>query len=288
LIYADDGLREEGEWQEGERHGLCRLLSVGGTAREETSFAEGVPEGPARVRASSAATAGASTAGAEEQFAYVNGVRHGPAVLKLATGDIIRYTYVQGVAQGQWVREGADASKETANVVAGVKQGPAVEVSAAGDTEERHYVDGVRQGPALVMGAGGDRLDFTYRNGHRVGPAVYTWKDGAREEFTYDEQGNETGPAKLVWPNKAKREGAKLNGHWHGQIFYTYGQGPRQGRQDVEIWEDGKVIKSRRFYGKKEEEQMDEKQHGWEVQTWEDLDQMADLTKDCAPLGKVL
>jgi len=162
-----------------------------------------------------------------------------------------------------------------------------VEINASGDREERTYVDGVLQGEAVVVGAGGDRLQFTYQAGKRVGAAIYKWKDGACEEFTYNENGQETGPAKLTWPNKALREGAKLQGQWHGEIIYTYGQGPRQGRQDKERWEEGKMVDSKRFYGKKEPH-LEEKHHGWEVETWEDLDQMQELTKDSAPQGKVL
>ena len=30
------------------------------------------------------------------------------------------------------------------------------------------------------------------------------------------------------------REGEKREGKWHGQVFYTYAEGPRKGKKDVE------------------------------------------------------
>ena len=66
---------------------------------------------------------------------------------------------------------------------------------------------------------------------------------------TYDENGSHTGPAKLIWPNGAIREGQKVDGKWEGEVFYTYAEGPRKGKKDKETWSKGVMISSKKFYG---------------------------------------
>jgi hypothetical protein len=66
---------------------------------------------------------------------------------------------------------------------------------------------------------------------------------------TYDENGAHTGPAKLIWPNGAVREGHKVDGKWEGEVFYTYAEGPRKGKKDKETWSNGVMISSKKFYG---------------------------------------
>ena len=66
---------------------------------------------------------------------------------------------------------------------------------------------------------------------------------------TYDEHGAHTGPAKLIWPNGAAREGSKVEGKWDGEVFYTYAEGPRKGKKDKETWLRGEMISSKKFYG---------------------------------------
>jgi hypothetical protein len=73
--------------------------------------------------------------------------------------------------------------------------------------------------------------------------------DGTKEMSTYDENGAHTGPAKLIWPNGAVREGHKVDGKWEGEVFYTYAEGPRKGKKDKETWSKGVMISSKKFYG---------------------------------------
>jgi hypothetical protein len=73
--------------------------------------------------------------------------------------------------------------------------------------------------------------------------------DGTKEMSTYDEHGAHTGPAKLIWPNGAIREGSKIEGKWDGEVFYTYAEGPRKGKKDKETWRKGEMISSKKFYG---------------------------------------
>jgi len=246
LTYASDGLKEEGKWREGERHGLCRLVSLGGTSREETSFQNGIPDGPANVQGLN---------GAKEHFSHVNGVREGPARLNLPSGDVIEYNYEAGVMRGEWKRQNVDGSKELA-----------------------HLEEGLRQGKATIFASNGDKLEFNYQNGTRSGPATYHFQDGSLEEFTYDQHGRENGACCFRWANGAMREGLKVDGKWQGEVIYTYGEGPAKGRKDKECWSEGQLGQSRKMY--KSERGQEEKHHGWEVETWEDLEKMEDLTKD--------
>lgn len=51
----------------------------------------------------------------------------------------------------------------------------------------------------------------------------------------------QNGPARLTWPNGATREGCKSGGQWHGEVIYTYAEGPRKGKSDKEAWDRGKL-----------------------------------------------
>ena len=74
--------------------------------------------------------------------------------------------------------------------------------------------------------------------------------DGTKEMSTYDENGSHTGPAKLIWANGAVREGQKVNGKWHGEVFYTYAEGPRKGKRDKETWVNGELKSTKKLYDK--------------------------------------
>lgn len=50
----------------------------------------------------------------------------------------------------------------------------------------------------------------------------------------------------------------------------------RKGKKDQEDWEHGELKSSHKFYGKGS---------NWEVDDWEDLKSMSDLTKDAEPAG---
>jgi len=104
-----------------------------------------------------------------------------------------------------------------------------------------------------------------YRQGKRYGPAKYIWADGSVEVSIYDQDGVQNGPAKLTWPNGAVREGNKLNGKWDGDVYYTFADGPRKGKRDLETWKDGEMVSSKKYYGKDE---------AFEVVDWEDLEKM--------------
>jgi hypothetical protein len=58
----------------------------------------------------------------------------------------------------------------------------------------------------------------------------------------------QTGPAKLIWPNGAVREGRKVRGQWEGEVVYTYAEGPRKGKKDKETWSNGKLVSSQKIY----------------------------------------
>ena len=61
----------------------------------------------------------------------------------------------------------------------------------------------------------------------------------------------------------------KVNGKWDGEVFYTYTEGPRAGKKDVEQWKDGVMDSSKKHYGKGEEVL---------VENWEDLNKLENLT----------
>ena len=98
---------------------------------------------------------------------------------------------------------------------------------------------------------------------------MYTFADGSVESSTY-EAGHQTGPAKFVWANGAVREGVKRDGEWEGEVFYTYTEGPRAGKKDVETWANGKMESSKKYYGKGEEVL---------VENWDDLNKLETLNQ---------
>ena len=61
-----------------------------------------------------------------------------------------------------------------------------------------------------------------------------------------------------------------MRGHWDGEVFYTDAEGPRKGKRDREEWKQGEMVASAKYYGGGED---------WEVNDWEDLKQMEDVTK---------
>lgn len=207
------------------------------------------------------------------------GVKQGPAIFTLANGYCVKYSYWDDVLDGLAEYSGHDGRiTERCSYVAGVKSGPSTEWNERGDEEERVYVAGVLEGPATLKGAEGDRLEFTYKNGKRSGAATYWWSDGSKEISLYDENGVENGPCKLIWANGASREGEKRDGRWHGQVFYTYAEGPRKSKKDVEEWKAGELVSSKKYHGDGEE---------WEVESWDDLRDMEEATKNYAPCRRL-
>ena len=57
----------------------------------------------------------------------------------------------------------------------------------------------------------------------------------------------------------------KLNGKWDGEVYYTFADGPRKGKRDLEKWSNGELVSSKKYYGKDE---------AFEVVDWEDLEKM--------------
>ena len=53
-------------------------------------------------------------------------------------------------------------------------------------------------------------------------------------------------------------------------MYYTYTEGPRAGKKDVEQWADGEMQSSKKYYGKGEEVL---------VEDWKDLNKLENLTK---------
>ena len=207
------------------------------------------------------------------------GVKQGPAIFTLANGYCVKYSYWDDVLDGLAEYSDHDGRiTERCSYVAGVKNGPSTEWNERGDEEERVYVAGVLEGPATLKGAEGDRLEFTYKNGKRSGAATYWWSDGSKEISLYDENGVENGPCKLIWANGASREGEKRDGRWHGQVFYTYAEGPRKSKKDVEEWKAGELVSSKKYHGDGEE---------WEVESWDDLRDMEEATKNYAPCRRL-
>lgn len=97
---------------------------------------------------------------------------------------------------------------------------------------------------------------------------AYYFHDGSVEMSFYDENGVQNGPTTFSWSNGAKREGHKVNGKWHGQVFYLFAEGPRKGKRDVETWEAGEMVASQKFYGEGENVM---------IQDWEDLKKLQPL-----------
>ena len=63
-----------------------------------------------------------------------------------------------------------------------------------------------------------------------------------------------------------------MSGEWDGEVFYTYADGPRAGKKDVERWQMGKLISSQKFYGEGQT---------LNVENWEDLNKLEELTQSC-------
>ena len=61
-----------------------------------------------------------------------------------------------------------------------------------------------------------------------------------------------------------------MRGNWDGEVYYTYTEGPRAGKKNVEMWKDGEIVKNEKYYGKGEEVL---------VKDWEDLQKLETLTK---------
>ena len=61
----------------------------------------------------------------------------------------------------------------------------------------------------------------------------------------------------------------KVNGKWDGDVFYTYSEGPRKGKRDLEKWSNGEMVSSQKYYGHGE---------GIDVVDWDDLKKLDDLT----------
>ena len=52
-------------------------------------------------------------------------------------------------------------------------------------------------------------------------------------------------------------------------MFYTYSEGPRKGKRDLEKWSNGEMVSSQKYYGHGE---------GIDVVDWDDLKKLDDLT----------
>ena len=60
-----------------------------------------------------------------------------------------------------------------------------------------------------------------------------------------------------------------MNCKWDGEVLYTYAEGPRKGKRDLEKWSNGEMVSSQKHYGKED---------AFEVVDWEDLKKMDELT----------
>jgi len=255
------GDKEEVLMESGVRHGMSRYTSTHDGTVEDLMFWEGEPKGPSKLTYPD---------GSYEERSFSDGEKNGPAKLVGSSGDVFTFSYEKNEMVGPSTYTWANGQVEEATFVAGVKQGKGVEIGVNGDKETRLWKDGVLEGPASVEGANGDRLDFVYVKGIRQGAATYKFADGSVELSTFDENGEQTGPAKFTWANGAVREGNKKAGNWDGEVFYTFTEGPRAGKKDVEKWENGEMKTSQKFYGKGEQVT---------VENWEDLKKLEELTK---------
>ena len=87
----------------------------------------------------------------------------------------------------------------------------------------------------------------------------------------------QSGPTQFIWANGAKREGHKVKGKWEGQAYYSFSEGPRKGKRDVETWKEGELVSSKKYYGEGESTQ---------IKDWEDLKKLeatASLTENSSP-----
>ena len=88
----------------------------------------------------------------------------------------------------------------------------------------------------------------------------------------------QNGPTQLTWANGAKREGMKQNGQWEGQVYYQYAEGPRKGKRDLEIWEHGKMVSSKKYFGEGED---------ITINDWEDLKKLQVLGQEGITVNRV-
>ncbi|QQP52002.1 Uncharacterized protein FKW44_003988 [Caligus rogercresseyi] len=65
-------------------------------------------------------------------------------------------------------------------------------------------------------------------------------EDGSMETGDFDEEGLHNGDTKMTWRNGSTREGRHLYA-WAG---YDYAW-----KRDLEIWEDGALLKAVKYYG---------------------------------------
>ena len=249
-----NGDLETATWENGVKQGLSVYTSEENV--EEITFREGMAEGPSKLTN--------KADGSVEERVFVGDLKSGKSTRTFPNGDKYEYEYVNNEISGPAVIELASGIKEECIYDGGVKHGPSIEFKD-GLREERNYDQGVLQGEAVSYGPNGDKMTFSYKNGVRNGQAVYRWADGTVEVSLYDETGSQNGPAKLTWPNGAEREGHKKNGKWHGEVLYTFADGGRKGRKDVEMWQDGEMQSSQKFYGQGEK---------FQVEDWEDLKKM--------------
>ncbi|XP_071744865.1 uncharacterized protein [Lepeophtheirus salmonis] len=227
--------------------------------REEMEFVQGIPHGKSHVK---------NPDGSKEIRSYINGQKNGNAKLTLTNGDTLEFNYVNDSIEGKAIYK-ADKLVDESHYQNGIKHGPSIETNGNGDKEERSYEEGFLEGPAILTGLNGDIFKFNYKKGIKNGNFTYTWKDGSKEVGLFDKEGNQNGPTKMTWANGSFREGVKKNGVWEGKVVYTHGKDtPMPGKRDLEIWGDGKLIKSQKYYG--EEIVVDD---------WYDLDKLVDHDK---------
>ena len=65
----------------------------------------------------------------------------------------------------------------------------------------------------------------------------------------------------------------KVKGKWEGQAYYSFSQGPRKGKRDVETWKDGELVSSKKYYGEGE---------GTQIKDWDDLKKLQTSTEACS------
>ena len=66
----------------------------------------------------------------------------------------------------------------------------------------------------------------------------------------------------------------QINGQWDGQAFYLYADGPRKGKRDIETWNNGEMVSSKKYFGEGET---------ITIQNWEDLKKLDVLGTENSP-----
>ena len=117
-----------------------------------------------------------------------------------------------------------------------------------------------------------------YKDGGKFGAMTYFFRDGSIERSFFDENGLQNGPTQLTWANGAKREGMKKGGQWEGQVYYEYAEGPRKGKRDLEIWEHGKMVSSKKYFGEGED---------ITINDWDDLKKLQVLGQEGITVSRV-